>query len=568
MTCFIFIHQIDNAQPLFDMMTITLEELPAIAVVSRAVIGSLLILAHIISISINHSHSQTVFPEALLLQLLKAMMHPDVETRVGGHQIFSVLLIRTPGHQKQEYVYEPKKWQSKSASAFASATALLEKLRREKECLNSDKHANDAHDDVKEKEMNDEEHKHGLAQKNSPNFYKINCSIMERTAASAGPVEPETHITVLSEDQISQLLSAFWMQANQPDNLPYNFEAISHSYSLTLLSSRLKSLNQNLIVHFFQLPLSLRSLSLDLKGVSSAAQQRSVFTLSMAMLGFAGKIFQIPELNDSLKSLKSIYDDPYLCVSDDFQVYVRPLADMKEYNSETDQKVASVSLTLLIKSAGDFGGLLQHIVVQNLCNLTDLCEEDLDKRLSETFTPDDELLFGPKSVLDWVRIPEVAHSEESLSFDEECSRTSSVGGDIISGSPAPDLPHYVSKMPTLPSLPHVISVGQLLESALQVAGQVAGTCVSTSPLPYGTMASQCEALGVGTRRKLSCWLGSNDELTLDKPSTLCGCKQLATERERNFSDFEQEGFTRSEPWLALRLPPASPFDNFLKAARF
>jgi hypothetical protein len=42
--------------------------------------------------------------------------------------------------------------------------------------------------------------------------------------------------------------------------------------------------------------------------------------------------------------------------------------------------------------------------------------------------------------------------------------------------------------------------------ALEVAGQVAGSSVTTSPLPYNTMASQCEALGTGTRKKLSNWL--------------------------------------------------------------
>ena len=43
-----------------------------------------------------------------------------------------------------------------------------------------------------------------------------------------------------SEDQIAQLLSAFWVQANLPDNLPSNIEAVAHSYCLTLMSLRLK----------------------------------------------------------------------------------------------------------------------------------------------------------------------------------------------------------------------------------------------------------------------------------------------------------------------------------------
>ena len=42
--------------------------------------------------------------------------------------------------------------------------------------------------------------------------------------------------------------------------------------------------------------------------------------------------------------------------------------------------------------------------------------------------------------------------------------------------------------------------------ALKVAGQVAGSTISTSPLPYNTLAGHCEALGSGTRQKLSNWL--------------------------------------------------------------
>lgn len=50
----------------------------------------------------------------------------------------------------------------------------------------------------------------------------------------------EANIAMLTEDQTNQLLSAFWIQANQTDNTPFNYEAIGHSYSLTVFSSRLK----------------------------------------------------------------------------------------------------------------------------------------------------------------------------------------------------------------------------------------------------------------------------------------------------------------------------------------
>lgn len=44
----------------------------------------------------------------------------------------------------------------------------------------------------------------------------------------------------LSEDQMLQLLSGYWIQATLSDNLPSNFEAIAHSYCLMLISSHIK----------------------------------------------------------------------------------------------------------------------------------------------------------------------------------------------------------------------------------------------------------------------------------------------------------------------------------------
>ena len=49
--------------------------------------------------------------------------------------------------------------------------------------------------------------------------------------------------------------------------------------------------------------------------------------------------------------------------------------------------------------------------------------------------------------------------------------------------------------------------------ALEVAGQVAGASISTSPLPYDTMAKQCEDLGKGTKKKLSNWLAQDYNYT-------------------------------------------------------
>lgn len=120
------------------------------------------------------------------------MMHPDAVTRIGVHRIFAVLLVPTSYHRYdctsfQLEHFEPRRLQSKTSSAFASAAALLEKLRREE--IKSDRPVNNAHDEFKDREIIDEDWKHSWVRKSSPNFYKINCTIIDRTAASASSAD-------------------------------------------------------------------------------------------------------------------------------------------------------------------------------------------------------------------------------------------------------------------------------------------------------------------------------------------------------------------------------------------
>ncbi|KAG0492014.1 hypothetical protein HPP92_005051 [Vanilla planifolia] len=122
---------IGDVSPLYEMMTFMLEKLSSVTLVARSTIGSLLILAHIISLTSVRTHVELMFPEALLVQLIKAMLHPDAEVRVGSHMIFSIILAGTPirPRYESECPFESKKLHSRTAAAFASATALLEKLK-------------------------------------------------------------------------------------------------------------------------------------------------------------------------------------------------------------------------------------------------------------------------------------------------------------------------------------------------------------------------------------------------------------------------------------------------------
>lgn len=557
---------IADVRPLFDMMAISLENLPITRVYARATIRSLMVVADMISLAT--SKSQQVFPEALLVQLLKAMLHADVEVRVGAHQIFSVLLM--PNYHGYDTSTPTRRWRSSTEPASASISNLLEKLRREKDGNKVEKQGSNAQDCLKERDNAEEDWKQGWARKNSPNLHTLS-TIIDRTAGSNSLAEAEPPVVTLNEDQITQLLSAFFLQANLPDNLPSNIEAIAHSFCLTLLSSRLRSSNGNLVVRFFQLPLSLRKLSLDPDhGIFSSVYQRSLLILSTAMLQLAAKLYQIPHVNDLLKSSLRYDVDPYVGISNDFQVFVKPLANVGEYGSPNDNQGASSMLSELRKNIFESENIMLDILSQSLSKITKMETNDLVQQLSEVFVPDDTFMFGPQSMIDMDHVQAFAHSKGSLSFDGDFPSDSSGDDDVTSESSVADFTNFIPKLPASPSMSHIISIGQLLESALEVAGQVAGTTVSTSPLPFSAMASQCQTLGTDTRKKLTNWLSSENHQHMKAISPFT---TIPADEQPSFSKIMGEdgpvggALVAMESRLALRLPPASPFDNFLRAAR-
>jgi len=77
------------------------------------------------------------FPEALFYHLLVAMAHPDRETHVGAHRIFSVVLVPSsvcprPGASTQDpNANDLRRTLSRTVTVFSSSAALFEKLKRE-----------------------------------------------------------------------------------------------------------------------------------------------------------------------------------------------------------------------------------------------------------------------------------------------------------------------------------------------------------------------------------------------------------------------------------------------------
>lgn len=133
----------------------------------------------------------------------------------------------------------------------------------------------------------------------------------------------------------------------------------------------------------------------------------------------------------------------------------------------------------------------------------------------------------------------------------------SIEDDAICERTNGHLSRIVDEGNALRLLPHTVSVGKLLESvhsyplgpspvplcayklsltatnmkaflwqALEVAGQVAGSTAMATPLSYSAMANQCEALGVGTRKRLSTWLGT--DIMVDNQLPRLPCDSQAT----------------------------------------
>ncbi|XP_013660832.2 protein SEMI-ROLLED LEAF 2-like [Brassica napus] len=545
---------IGNAQPLFDMMAVLVEGLPSSGVVSRAAVGSLLILAHAMSSALSPSmRSQQVFPDTLLDALLKAMLHPNVETRVGAHEIFSVILLPSSGQSQaglasvraSGYLNESKNLRSDTTSAFTSIAARLDKLRKEKDGVKVEK--NGYNEDLKN-------------YKSSPNFHKLN-SMIDRTAGGVSLADMLPSMMKFTEDQMGQLLSAFWTQATLPDNLPTSIEAIAHSLSLVLLSLRLKNPDDGLVVRAFQLLFSLRNLSLDLNnGTLPTVCKRLILALSTSTLMFAAKIYQIPHICKILKSQLPGDVDPYLFIGDDLQLHVKPHANMKDFGSSSDSQMATSMLFEMRSKVELSNTIITDVVAKNLSKVSKLQEADVQMQLSEPFTPDDAFMFGSRPIVE--SGPNQSISKESLSFDEDVPAGSVVEDEVTSELSV----RFQPRGSPSSSTPQVISIGQLMESALEVAGQVVVSSVSTSPLPYDTMTNRCETFGTGTRQKLSRWLATENRQVnglYRNSSEESSALEKVTE---DGSIYGRECGVFQDTWSMMSLPPASPFDNFLKAA--
>lgn len=552
-----------------EMMALTLEKLPSNSVVSRSTMCSLLIMADIMASLPRLARSQEKFSEALLHQLSLAMVHRDSDTRVGAHGIFGIVL-KSLSHQSDEIfssgplTQDPKKSLLKSASTLNVANVLLGPLIKENGLSGKFEQANGNRSfalTLGKPENMDSNH----------DFVR-NESTKVRSRNAIFRKEHEMATIQLSGDQAALLLSAIWTEANMDNNLPANYEAMSKTFSLVLMSSSVKNPNQAVFVRIFQLALSLRTVALDKTAHLSASRQRSLFVLSVSMLTLAFKVHDIPGIAAQVKGpLARGQVDPFLELDDsglkatklDAQLYGTPACDASASGLLDSIRMENISNETLVS-----------LVLSNLSTSFETELSSLRDELLQTFLPDDGFTFGLDMQLNTARPWNSLVFEKMVSFDEVIEPKE----DLISDISYTDLPQLLSKTPIHTPAVNVIGVSQLLESALETAGQVAGVPTAATPLSYSTVAMRCEAFGTNARRNLSVWMnlgGTNRTLSLmssiESPFDK-GNVALANESFIGMDTLKGPVIvklpfdTMNEPKQTLQLPPVSHYDNFLRAA--
>ncbi|KAK4800064.1 hypothetical protein SAY86_025429 [Trapa natans] len=594
--------KVGDAGPILDIMAVMLENISTITVISRTTISAAYRIAQIVASLPNLTYQNKAFPEALFHQLLPAMVHQDHETRISAHRVFSVVLVPTSVCPQPSLSETPSETARKGAeitrtlsrtvSVFSSSAALFEKLRNEKTFLRNINSSIDNND-----QSLGEENNMGMLSRLRSSYSRVHS--MRNPVAS--PTEEATPVAKLKKEvgasslrlssrQITLLLSSIWAQSLSPENMPENYEAIAHTYSLVLLFSRAKNSSNEALIRSFQLAFSLRHISLNGGGPLPPSRRRSLFTLSTSMIVFSSIVYGILPLIYSAKAALTYKTaDPFLELIEDRKLHAVNFGSehqMNAYGSKEDDASALRSLSQIQLSGDQTRDSFANEIVKSLGYSSESNLSAVREQLTSQFVPDEIFLLGASSNMG---SPGKLHPFESkgdpsdlqppyiLPAEEEAF------ADTIESQTKQNFDANTD-------CSNLLSIDELLESVLETSQQVGRLSVSTAPdVPYKDMAQHCEALLMGKKQKMSALMEAqqrpealtdnfvhkiNDpphfhtdagfqqawnpflddyNVNAQKPPLVASGPQLWTQEPQHNPDF-------------FRLPASSPYDNFLKAA--
>ncbi|XP_021659433.2 protein SEMI-ROLLED LEAF 2 isoform X2 [Hevea brasiliensis] len=563
-------NKVGDVGPILDKMAMLLENISMTTIVARTTISAVHRVAQIIASIPNISYHKKAFPDALFHQLLIAMAHPDHETRVGAHSVLSVVLMPSL----------LSLWSDQNKKTSEAITGFLGTLP--KSISKSFSFRDEGKDKAEAIDGGSWEENNQILDMGAKNFRKNGSHSYSNSFKSAITDGKTQTFLRLSSHQISLLLSSIWVQATSADNMPANFEAMAHSYNIALLYTRSKTSNHTALARCFQLAFSLRSISTDQERGLQPSRRRSLFTLASYMLIFSAKAGNLPELIHIVKaSLTEKTADPYLESVEDIRlqtVYLKYDGGKMVYGSEEDEVAASKSLSAVEL---DNHLLKETLISQFVTKFAKLTEDDLSgikEQLHQEFSPDDAYPLGAPLFMETPR-PCSPLAQIEFQAIEEIMPAASLTDDESVTEANGNLSDRKTSL-SVNSL-DILSVNELLESVLETAHQVASSQISSTPVPYDQMKSQCEALVTGKQQKMS-MLQSFKQIhdakifpTGDEKKSASAFNEKVKFLQSD-SKLNNKNQIRAPDQLALcsveyghssfRLPPSCPYDKFMKAA--
>ncbi|KAI9162132.1 hypothetical protein LWI28_024165 [Acer negundo] len=510
--------KVGDAGPILDVMAVMLENISSITVIARTTISAVYRLAQIVASIPNSAYQNKAFPEALFHQLLPAMVHPDHETRVGGHRIFSVVLVPSSVcPQPSSNNPEPKKAAdlpralSRTVSVFSSSAALFDKLRKDKSIRKDTSPENKVKSLSEGEQRNNSDgvfsrlkssYSQAYSMKNPPAF-----GTTDGNSLCDFKKEPEATSLRLSSRQITLLLSSIWAQSISLANMPENFEAIAHTYSLVLLFSRAKNSSHEVLIRSFQLAFSLRDISLNEGGPLQPSRRRSLFTLATSMILFSSKAYNVlPLVQSSKVTLTEKTVDPFLRLVGEKKLKAVNSGSGQPkdaFGSKEDDDLALKFLSEIVITDDQTRESFASEIVKSLENMSDSELSSIKEQVLDDFLPDDVCPLGAQCIdtskvyLDYSKTCKYNKEEPLLTIDD----------DVLTDSSESQTNHNTELALGITDL---LSVDQLIESVLETAQQVGRISISTGPdMPYLEMAGHCEALLIGKQQKMSHLMGAH-----------------------------------------------------------
>ncbi|CAN6243025.1 unnamed protein product [Urochloa humidicola] len=571
--------KVGDAGPVLDMMSVMLENISRTPLVAIATTSAVYRTAQIIASIPNLSYKNKVFPEALFHQLLLAMVHPDHETRVAAHRIFSVVIVpssvspfpnwKSPDQHRK---HDIQRTLSRAVSVFSSSAALFDKLRWE----------NSFRENIHEGSMNRILHgindetatpddlqgspslRHSLKICSASRKYSSTSLKESQNSLIESTKEMESTVLRLSGHQAILLLSSIWVQAISPKNTPQNYEAIAHTYSLLLLFLGSKASIFEALAPSFQIAFSLLSHSLGRTDSLPPSRHRSLFTLATSMIVFASKAFNVSPLLPICKSmLNDGTRDPFLRLvhENKLQIVKDYLEDpSNSYGSTEDNEDALRSLSAVELTERNSRESMVSAIMNSIADIPDSELDNIRSQLLSDFSPD-EMCPSSAHFFESPGKNAVSRSDDDTDY-QEAELIDMTNNNYTSAEVCATTPMAINNPVVTTNL---LSIDELLETVVNgTSSQAQRYSVPTAPdIPFQEMTSHCESLSMGKHHKMSVLMSFNHN------------KQAAiVPNNQNTNPFLQESLDGYPQSMAaagvqqefLRLPASSPYDNFLKAA--